>query len=112
MSKQSSSLSSSKLIMDSEDEKKNSLDLESICKSCFIISKYSSLDFAAARRAKAWDFWAKNLEWGFKSLISAFLFSFNHRKTAGFEVLDSAAEEFHHFTLNFLMRMGDSCWVF
>jgi hypothetical protein len=53
MSKQSSSFSSSKLIMDSEDEKKNSLDLESICKSCFIISKYSSLNFAAARRAKA-----------------------------------------------------------
>jgi hypothetical protein len=39
--------------MDSEDEKKNSLDLESICKSCFIISKYSYLNFVAARRAKA-----------------------------------------------------------
>jgi hypothetical protein len=40
--------------MDSEDEKEiDSLDLESICKSCFIISKYSSLNFTAARRAKA-----------------------------------------------------------
>jgi len=49
--------------MDSEDEKEiDSLDLESIRKSCFIISKYFFLDFAAAKKAKAWDFWVKNLE--------------------------------------------------
>jgi len=60
--------------MDFEDDekKKESLDLESFCKSYFMILKYSFLDFAAERRAKAWYFWAKNLDWGFKSLISAF----------------------------------------
>jgi hypothetical protein len=36
--------------------------LESFYRSCFIISKYSSLDFVAARRVEAWDFWAKNLD--------------------------------------------------
>jgi hypothetical protein len=41
--------------MDFEDEekKKKSLDLELFCKSYFMILKYSFLDFAAERRAKA-----------------------------------------------------------
>jgi hypothetical protein len=82
--------------------------LESFYRSCFIILKYYSLDFVAARRVEAWDFWAKNLDYGFKSLISSFLFSFNHCKTVGLEVLDFVAKESYHLTLNLFMRMRGS----
>jgi hypothetical protein len=54
MPKQLSSFLSSRLIMDSKDEEEmKSFDLESFYRSCFIISKYSSLDFVAARRVEA-----------------------------------------------------------
>jgi len=43
--------------MDSEDEEEiKPFDLESLCKSLFMIWRYSSLDFAATIKAEACDF--------------------------------------------------------
>jgi hypothetical protein len=74
-----------------------------LCRSCFMITKYSFLDFVIAKNTETWDIWTKNLDWGFRSLILVFWFCFNRCKTASLELLNSTVKESYHLILNFLI---------
>jgi hypothetical protein len=70
--------------------------------------RYSSSDFAEARRVVVLAFWAKNLDCGSCLTAGVNLFFYNHSSTANLELLFSAAKESYHLILNLRTRTGCS----
>ena len=62
-------MSSARLTTEPEDEDGEDSSSFMLCKSYFMIWKYYSLDLTKARKVEAWDLRARNLDWGFGSII-------------------------------------------
>ena len=114
MSYQSSSLSLPRGVYDPKDkeaeEEENKNSPFPLSRSCFMTSKYSSLDLAVAKSAEAWAFWARKRvrDWscrGCGSSMPCLLFKESHNITANLELLFSAAKESYHLTLYLLIKI-------